>query len=129
MFTLRQLEIGVDEDGDPVTSCVVEESDLEPAQVRGRRKLSAKEQIVFAALERTLVASGTFPPSDIPDNVLNRVRTGKVAIVSEWRAQALSALATPDTKPDTARKAFDRAKQQLQASETIGAWEQWAWLV
>ena len=129
MFKLRQVEIGQDEDGSPVTSCVVEQSELEPGHVRGRRKMSAKEQIVFKALERAVVANGRFPPSEIPDNVLNRARVGKVVAMSEWRAEAMSALAGPDTKPDTARKAFDRARQQLQAAEIIGVWEEWTWLI
>jgi hypothetical protein len=128
LFTLKQVEIGVDEDGDPVTSGVVERSAFEPATVAGKRRLSAKETIVKAALERALVASGTFPPSEIPDAVLNRVRTNKAVRTHEWRAEALPALASSDTKPDTARRTFDRARESLQASEIIGVWEDWAWL-
>jgi hypothetical protein len=129
LFKLKAVTIGTDADGEDVTSCIVEQSELEPSGVRGRRKLSAKEQIVFAALERALVAKGRFPPPDIPDNVLNRTRVGKAVAMSEWRVEALAALAEPDTKPDTARKAFDRARQQLQANEIAGVWEEWAWLI
>lgn len=128
LFKLRPVTIGTDDQGDDVTSCIVEQSELEPSEVRGRRKLSAKEQIVFAALERAIVANGRFPPNDIPDNVLNRARIGKAVAMSEWRSEAIAALAEPDTKPDTARKAFDRARQQLQAAEIAGVWEDWAWL-
>lgn len=128
LFKLKQVEIGIDEDGDLVTSCVVEPSELEPDQVRGRRKLSPKERIVFAALERAVTATGTFPPAAIPDNVLNRVKIGKVVSMSEWRSEALSSLAAPDTKPDTARRTFVRCRDSLQASEIIGVWEEWAWL-
>jgi len=128
MFRLKQVEIGTDEDGDPVTSCVIEQSDLEPAAVVGKRRLSAKETIVKAALDRALVAFGVFPPAEIPHNVLNRLRTNKVVRVSELRSEALPALINPDTKPDTARRTFDRARESLQASEIIGIWEEWAWL-
>lgn len=129
MFTLKQVEVGTDEHGDAVTSCIVEPSDLEPTAVRGGRRLSAKERITLAALERTLVASDTIPPVEIPDSVCNRVSVGKVASMSEWRDQAMPTLSTPDTKPDTARRAFDRCKENLQAYKIIGVWEDWAWLV
>jgi hypothetical protein len=128
MFTLKQVEIGVDEDGDPVTSCVVEQSELAPAQVAGRRRLSAKEAIVKAALDRALVAFGSFPPAEIPDNVLNRTRTNKAVRTADWRAEALPALITPDIKPDSARTAFNRARDTLQASGIIGVWGDWVWL-
>jgi hypothetical protein len=128
LFALKRMEIGVDEDGDPVSSCVVEESEFAPAAVSGKRRLTPKETIVKAALERALVAVGSFPPSEIPDAVLNRVRTNKAVRTHEWRAEALPALASSDTKPDTARRTFDRARESLQASEIIGVWEDWAWL-
>lgn len=128
LFALKQIEIGVDQDGEPVTSCVVEPSDFEPAAVTCKRRLTAKETIVKAALERALVAFGSFPPAEIPDSVLNRGRTNKVVRTHDWRAESLPALATSDTKPDTARRTFDRARERLQASEIIGVWEDWAWL-
>jgi hypothetical protein len=65
----------------------------------------------------------------IPENVCNRTWTGKVVSLSEWRSAALSALSSPDTKPDTARRNFDRARDSLQAAETLAIWEDRAWLV
>jgi hypothetical protein len=127
LFRLKQVEIGTDEDGDPVTSCVIEESDLDAAAAPGR-KLAGNEKIVVAALERALVGRGVSPPAIIPDSVLNRARTNKVVNVSEWLSEAVSALRRPDTDPDTPRRTFDRARTKLQASETVGIWEDWAWL-
>jgi hypothetical protein len=128
LFALKSVEIGTDEDGEIVTSCVVEEAE-DDVPVKGSRRLSAKEKIVLSALERTVVEHGRFPPLEIPDSVLNRARTGKVVSLSEWRSNALSALNTPDTKPDTARRTFDRAREALQAAEILAVWEEWAWLV
>jgi hypothetical protein len=128
MFGLRQVIVGVDQHGDDVTSCVVEQSELEPTAVRGGKKLNPKERIVLAALDRALIASDRIPPSEIPDNQCNRARVGKVTSVSEWQAEALSALHSPDNKPDTARRTFVRCRESLQAAEIIGVWEEWAWL-
>jgi hypothetical protein len=127
LFKLKQVEIGTDEDGDPVTSCVIEQTDLDVVAAPGRR-LSGNEKIVVAALERALVGRGVSPPPIIPDSVLNRARTNKVVNVSEWLSEAVSALRKPDTDPDTPRRTFDRARIKLQASETVGIWEEWAWL-
>lgn len=101
---------------------------IEPSEIRGGRRLRAKEKIVLAALERTLAEHGVFPPTNIPDNVLNRTRTGKVVALSEWRSAALSSLSSSDTKPDTARRNFDRYREKLQAAEIIAVWEDWAWI-
>ena len=128
LFRLEPVEIGVDEDGDPVTTCIVVEADSDLMPISGKRRMSAKEKIVYRAIERTMVEKGKFPPSDIPDNVLNRARVGKVVELSEWRSAALPALSTSDTKPDTARRTFDRARESLQAAEIIGIWEDWAWI-
>jgi hypothetical protein len=129
LFALRPVEIGIDEDGEPVTSCVIEEADPDLPTGRSKRRLSAKERIVKAALERSLVSHGVLPPPEIPENVLNRRLTGKVASLSGWRSEALSALKTPDAKPDTARRTFDRAREALQAAEILATWEDWVWLV
>lgn len=127
-FRLHQVEIGTDEDGDPVTSCIVEPSDIDPQSLRGGRRLSDKQKITLAALERTLIETGQFPPREIPDNVCNRTRIGKVAMMSDWRSAAMSALHTPDTQPDSARTAFNRSRDALQAAEIVATWEEWAWL-
>lgn len=129
LFTLNQVELGIDDDGDVVTSCIVEAADLTNiVSVKGRR-LAAKEKISVRELERVIAEKGIFPPSAIPDKVLNRARTGKVVAVSEWRSAALSALQSPDTKPDTARRSFERVRDALQAAEIVGIWEDFAWLV
>jgi hypothetical protein len=129
LFTLKSVEIGTDEDGEPVTSCVVQESDMDPSEVRGGRKLSPKEKIAVSQLGRMLEEEGRLPPGDIPDKVLNRARTGKVVEMSAWRSAAISALCTPDIQPDSARTTFNRVKEKLQASDIIGIWEDWAWLI
>jgi hypothetical protein len=129
LFKLEPVEIGIDEDGDPVTTCVVVESDIDLAPRTGKRPISAKEKIVKDAFDRAIVAKGIFPPGEIPENVLNRLRTGKVVRLSEWQAEALPALSSPDTEADTPRRTFARARERLQAAEIVGIWEEWAWPV
>ena len=126
-FRLQQVEIGLDSEGQPVTSCIITETDAIEANAAGKRRLTPKEKIAIKQLERIIAEMGVFPPSDIPDKVLNRARTAKVISVSEWRSSALSALTSPDTKPDTARRTFERVRDSLQAAEILGIWEDWVW--
>ena len=102
LFRLIPVELGKDEDGDPVTSCIVQPSDADPNQMQGRRRLNAKEQIVIGSIERALISSGVPPPASIPDNVLNRLRTGKVVTLSDWRSAAVSAPSRPATSATVA---------------------------
>lgn len=125
-FKLRQIELGTDEDGDPVNSCVVEASEQAMTK-RGGKKLTAYETIALRELDRLLIEKGQYPPKSIPDNVLDRARTAKVVDLSEWRSATLSALHDPDKKADTARTNFDRARKSLQAAEIVGLWEDSAW--
>lgn len=126
-FRLHQVEIGADADGEPVTSCIIKESDLDDVAGPSRRRLTAKEKIAVKQLENIIASKGVPPPSDIPDSALNRGWTTKVSTVSEWRTASLSALQSPDTKPDTARRTFERVRDSLQAAEILGIWEDWVW--
>lgn len=127
LFTLTQVEIGEDEDGDAVTSCVVEQSKLEPVAVVGRTRLSPKQQIVRQALDLALKKHGESPPNDIPDESLARVPICQVVRMSEWKAIALEMLASPDIQPDTARKTFERGRERMQAAKIIGVYGEWTW--
>lgn len=128
LFGLKQILIGVDDDGDDVTSCVIERRDLDAAGESGPRRLSPKEKIMMTTLYRVLSERGFDPPVDIPASLLRRELAPRVALVSEWRTAAQSALATPDTKPDTARRTFDRTREKLQGAELIAVYEDWVWV-
>jgi hypothetical protein len=60
-FALKSVTIGVDEDGDEITSCVVEESDAETGK-RSKRKLT-KNQKVLAETFDQMVGSGLGRPN------------------------------------------------------------------
>jgi hypothetical protein len=60
-FKLRQVVLGADDDGEPVTSCVVEAvNDTTPK--RPPPKLRPAEQIAFDTLQKALAAEGTAAP-------------------------------------------------------------------
>jgi hypothetical protein len=63
---LAVVEIGVDEDGQPLTSCVVEPADVTgPAKAKAQPKLSDKNQIALDALRRAIAAHGASTASQL----------------------------------------------------------------
>lgn len=64
-FVLRSVNIGVDEDGDPITSCVIMQPDGTgtdaPKQVRP--KVTDKESLLLRSVEQALDSQGSPPPA------------------------------------------------------------------
>ncbi len=133
LFNLRAVPLGQDEDGDEVTSCVVDPTtvDLTPARdplAIAMAKLPDTAKIVLEALDQITSVTGIVPPSVIPDDMINRQRTGKVCEFGQWRNRALSGLRTDsDTHPDTPRRNFDRAVKRLQKDGIVRVWNDYAW--
>lgn len=134
LFKLKVVELGQDEDGDPVTSCIVEATDVDLAP-RGDSvgvkiaKLPDGARLVLNMLNETLEQSGFYPPADIPETEINRLMVGKVTKLDNWRQKhADSAGHGPDIKPDTMAKAFRRAQTRLQNDGIVRVWCDYAWL-
>jgi hypothetical protein len=127
-FKLRSVEIGTNAKCQPVTSCVVDgvaPDDILPT--KAGHKLSAAERIALLALDRVTTADGITPPGDIPDEALNRLRTGKVSALSAWQSETVEALHEPDKQADTASRTFRRVRKSLQAAEIIGIHGEYVW--
>ena len=133
LFNLRSVALGFDEDGDEVTSCVVDPAlvDLTPArnpQALAEAKLPDSAKIALEALDQVTALAGIMPPLVIPDDLINRLRVGKVCELGQWRERALSGLRTgSDTDSDTPRRTFDRAVKRLQKDRIVRVWNDYAW--
>ncbi len=57
-FNLRQVYLGDDQDGDPVTSCVVEPTDFIPTKKEKPKKLSERLQVILDALRHAVNEEG-----------------------------------------------------------------------
>lgn len=134
LFTLNVHELGADEKGREITSCTVEQADAayEPlvdpfgAAVR---KLSAGNGLVYQQLGELLEAHGTPIPTDIPDEEIDRLRVGKVALLDAWRDKSISAAGTEAGHTrDAGKKAFNRALKSLQHKGIVRVWNDWAWI-
>ncbi|GAA0755192.1 hypothetical protein FHS52_000003 [Erythromicrobium ramosum] len=103
-FTLRSVCLGLDEDGDPVTSAVVEQAD-KPLPIR--KPLTGKNQVAMAALTDALrdfgrEGMGGEHPSSCP-----------VVAVEHWRDACAAHGLTTGASESAARTAFMRAKTKL----------------
>lgn len=134
LFKLLSVEIGHDDDdGEPVRSCVIEPLGHDArasASGKSRPKLTANHTIALKALEAALIEEGVAPPPKMPDDVLSRLKVGKVVSLETWRKRALSCLGqSSDNAPDSLSKAFMRARESLQAKEYVTVWEGWVCLL
>lgn len=126
-FKLQSIELGEDEDGEPVTSCVVVDTDGDEGLVRhSGQRLTALQRQIYNELLGSIETNGIPVPRDIPDDRINRHRVGKVVSIKTWRDRWI-AVAGSEYKGDAASATFRRAKTELQNLGTIQVVGEHAW--
>jgi len=134
MFNLLPVELGQDEDGEGVTSCVVIPTavDTNPQAdpfLQAVSRLPTNQRLVFDQLQELTEVAPESVPTSIPDGEINRHRVGKVVSFSAWRDKSISAAGTGrDMDRDTGKKAFNRALPKLKLAGVVRVWEDWAWI-
>jgi hypothetical protein len=121
---LEAVEVGTDEDGEPITSCVVVEIDAGCAKAPKRGKsLSKGAQIALKALQMAVTKGGEVPPASnlIPSNV-------RTVSLSLWREYAYGMGISGSDDPRAKQAAFKRGAEALLAAELVGAWQEHRWL-
>jgi phage/plasmid primase-like uncharacterized protein/KaiC/GvpD/RAD55 family RecA-like ATPase len=128
-FKLSVVELGHDEDGDPVTSCVVIPADEEPRAQRGAGPtLSSTQRQAHNELLATLEACPVATPRDLPDEMRGRMVGGKLATRAAWQ-QRWVAIAGGGKTPESAAATFRRAVTDLQNKGLVGAWNEFVWAI
>lgn len=127
---LETIHVGTDEDGDPITSCVITEAgNGDPAAAT--REPSGQEKIALVQLRNALIEAGEHPPASnhIPGWVKSCVP------LSLWREYCYMALGTSENVPEERekeqerkKKAFQRAQKNLQENNRIGVWGKLVWV-
>ncbi len=119
-FRLEPIDIGMDEDEDTITSCVVVPSD-EPAVPRV--KLTGPAKIALDLLGKAIYEAGEKPPASnhIPPDI-------SACPVSLWKRYCETGSVTASDKPDSFDKAFKRAAERLQSLGVIRVWDDWVWI-
>jgi KaiC/GvpD/RAD55 family RecA-like ATPase len=119
-YTLRQVELGRDQDGDPVTTCVVEPADRPRS---GRSGLTDSQRRALAILEALVAAEGQL--------VRKPQLPGLPCVPADrWRQACLDdgGLSSSDNR-DAQAKAFRRAREDLVTAGLVCVREDLAWVV
>lgn len=119
-FTLRSVRLGTDEDGDPVTSAVVDEAE---GPVKVRKPLSGKNEVAMNALNEALAEHGrTDRGGEYPRGV-------SVVSLEDWRHKCELHELTTGSSDSAARTAFKRAKDALIELNLVRGFNQHFWRV
>lgn len=136
LFNLKAVTLGEDEDGDPVTSCVIEPTNVDmnrsaDPKLKALAKLNDRQRIVLERIRDALEHDGVLPTqASIPDDEINLVRTPRVVKLGQVSDRCIAALSIAgEQNSDTPRRNFDRAKVRLQALGLIKIWGEWLWLL
>ena len=119
---LEAVEVGVDEDGEPITSCVVIPVDASAARPTATRKLSDRQRLALDALSNCILDRGEPSPETfkLHGNI-------KVVKVLDWREE-MFARGVLDGQAKNPREDFRRVKAALQARHLIGERDGSVWL-
>ncbi len=122
---LRVVEIGRDQDGDAITSCVIEAVDAPATANKPSKsaKLAKSARNALRALEAALADSGEIPPASnhIPVSV-------RVVTVEAWRERAYRMGISASDEPRAKQKAFKAGSETLTAAGLAAIWEPYVWL-
>jgi hypothetical protein len=121
---LELIEVGTDQDGEPITSCVVVPSNANRINSPKRQKLSKSAQIALKALQRAVTDAGQQPPGS--NNIPQDVRTVSVSL---WRRYAYELGISGSDEERAKQAAFKRGAEALLAAEMVGAWGEHRWVV
>jgi hypothetical protein len=121
---LEQVQVGVDNDGDVIFSCVVEAATRAGKPKPKAHKVTGAAQIALNALRKALDEMGQAAPGSntIPSNV-------RVVTLDQWRVYAYRSGVSEGDDESAKRKAFARAHERLLGAGLVGAWTDYRWLV
>lgn len=122
-FVLEPFEIGQDEEGAAVTSCIVVVTD-KPAETAKKASLPKAAAIALRALAEAVNEQGkpsTTGAPQIPSTV-------KVVSQDEWRQQSYRRGISSSEEVRAKQVAFKRASEYLIGTSRVGSWDGNVWL-
>ena len=117
---LDVVEVGTEDEGEPITTCVVVPED-ESAPSRAR--VSGQTAVAIEQLQTALAEGGRDVPAS--DHIH---RTKRAVRLDLWRTYFDKAAVVKSDKPDSRLKAFKRAVEGLQTRGLIGVSDDWVWI-
>jgi hypothetical protein len=119
---LEVMKVGIDEDGDDITSCIIVPiEDFKPSANTKSRKLSDRDKLALDALDEVSVTGGKPPPPSMQLPVAVRVVS-----LEAWRTEVL-ARGIIDRESANPRTDFNRIKTKLTSRGLIGERDNLVW--
>jgi hypothetical protein len=128
-FRLDSVSLGLDEDGDEITSCVVAYETVpdKDAKARKQRPLNNSALVLLAAIQHVTDRGTTHP---LPASATGAQLWMKAVTRADVKARALaSGFADPTDKPETIRKQFSRAYMDLAAAAKVNIEGDFVWTI
>lgn len=119
-FGLKMVSVGVDEDGDEITTCVLEEDTAAPQRTNAIR-LNKGDQEALSWLEEAILEFGEYPDPDLPAGI------GKVVTRSAW--MMIARKRTLESSDDALRKQITRATTNLTVARKIAVHSPYIWIL
>jgi hypothetical protein len=122
-YALEPVELGQDEDGEPIRTRIVDLRPVAAAKSNRGRKSKNQEDVCLKLLREAVDEIGERPPAS--NHIPRSVRVVNTSTFVSGYSQGM--VASSD-KPDTKQKAMRRSLQKLQAAEIICVWGDHLWL-
>jgi hypothetical protein len=133
-FVLPAVKLGMDEDGDDITSCVIEEPDMGALEreapgerPNAAKKLPAQMYNYLMSVRDAIAEHGESPPPGLPlPSSVKVVRKDRV--IDLFAARAFDEADDPEKKKTALRQARKRCGEALLARRLIGSHDPYLWL-
>jgi len=123
--TLRVVQVGIDDNGKPITSLVVDAADAPTKPAKKPVKLPDSAKIALKHLKNALASPNDSEP--VPDN--SHVKRGTRGVKLElWQKCCYQAGISQGEGDSAKRMAFNRAIEKLIAEELVTCWGEWVWV-
>jgi hypothetical protein len=123
VFRPEQIDLGMDEDEEPVTSYVLIPVEQETASAKRRAvNIAPATRVALDLLRKAIAEAGEIPPASNHIPSATRCTTADM-----WRRYCYAGQVAESDKPDAKRQAFNRSLRQLQSAALIGVWDPWVW--
>ena len=116
MSRLLSVGVGIDQDGEPIDSCVVEPMEISAAPPEKKPpRITPGAQIALDALKAAMTAHGTIPPAS------NQIPASTPTVsLGLWRRYVYQS--DPEGNAEARKKSFQRTRQTLQRHGLVGTW-------
>jgi len=120
---LEPVNLGFNDNGLMISSCVVAATEGSSAKAVKKTKLPDAAKIALKQLTNAIIKAGELIPSasGVPD--------GKLGVkIDLWRQYTYQGGISDGESDSAKRNAFNRGKERLIAEEIVGIWGEWAWI-